>query len=75
MSKFAAMTVNERLAEANLFEDWDEAVRACDRDRMIKILQRVDMGDLAFSTADAVLADPERYGYFKEDGHGPPRAK
>jgi hypothetical protein len=67
------MTVNERLGTAGLFEEWDAAVRARDRDRMVRVLQRVDMGDLAYSTADAVLSDPHRYGYFAEDGDGPPR--
>jgi hypothetical protein len=38
------MTVNERLVAANLIEAWDAATRARDGDRMIGILQRVDMG-------------------------------
>jgi hypothetical protein len=68
------MTVNERLAEADLFERWDTVVRARDRQKMIEVLQLVDMGDLAHSTADTVLAAPHKYGYFAEDGAGPPRA-
>jgi hypothetical protein len=41
---------------------------------MIAVLRQVDMGELAASTVDAVLARPEFYGYF-EGEEGPPRVK
>jgi hypothetical protein len=59
---FDAMTVNERLVAANLIEAWDAATRARDGDRMIGILQRVDMGEQAAATVDVVLANPGKYG-------------
>jgi hypothetical protein len=58
---FAAMTVNERLFAAGLIEAWDAATSARDRDRMIGILERVDMGGQAATTVDAVLANPGKY--------------
>jgi hypothetical protein len=61
--KFAAMTVNERLFAAGLIEAWDAATSARDRDRMIGILERVDMGGQAATTVDAVLANPPKYGH------------
>jgi hypothetical protein len=63
ISPYAAMTVNERLFAAGLLSEFDAAARARDRAGMIAILQAVDMGEQAASTADAVLADPGRYGY------------
>jgi hypothetical protein len=68
------MTVNERLCVADLINAWDASVRAKDRERMIAVLRQVDMGELAASTVDAVLARPEFYGYF-EGEEGPPRVK
>ena len=59
---FAAMTVNERLFAAGLIEAWDAATIACDRDRMIGILERVDVGGQAATTVDAILASPGMYG-------------
>jgi hypothetical protein len=56
------MTVNERLYAANLLSAWDAAAKARDRDRMIGILEAVELGDQAATTADAVLSDPRRYG-------------
>ena len=62
-SPYAAMTVNERLVEAGLLDRWDTAARARDRAVMVAVLREVDMGELAESTADAVLADPAFYGF------------
>ena len=59
-SPYAAMTVNERLGTAGLFEEWDAAVLARDRARMIAVLEKVDVGP---GTADAVLANPAKYGF------------
>lgn len=56
------MTLNERLHAAGLLAAFDAAARERNRDRMIAILQRVDVEDPAWS-ADAVLEDPARYGY------------
>jgi len=61
--EFAGMTVNERLFVADLLQAWDASIRTRNRSRMIHILKSVDMGDEAAITADAVLADPEKYGH------------
>lgn len=63
MSRYAGMTVNERLVEAGLIEDFARAAEARDRAAMISVLRLVDMGDLAEGTTDTVLRNPERYGY------------
>jgi hypothetical protein len=61
-SKFAGMTVNERLAEAGLIAQWDDACRRSDRDEMIRVLLRVDLSEArAASCVDAVVAHPEIY--------------
>jgi hypothetical protein len=57
------MTVNERLFEGGLLDEWDSAARARDRARMISVLQRVEMGEGAVATADAVLTNPAFYGF------------
>jgi hypothetical protein len=61
-SSLAGMTVNERLDVRGLFADWEEAVRARDRNAMILVLRRVAMPD-APRVADVVLADPAAYGF------------
>ena len=63
MSRFGGMTVNERLYEASLMDNFDDAVRKGDRARMIDILESVEVtGVEAVRTADAILANPTRYG-------------
>ena len=63
-SRYAGMTVNERLIEANLFQEFDQAARKRDREQMLMILQKVEMTyDQAVYTADTILANPSRYGY------------
>jgi hypothetical protein len=57
------MTVNERLFEAGLLEQWDNAARARDRRTMIEILSRVDLESQAEWIADMVLANPPKYGF------------
>jgi hypothetical protein len=57
------MTVNERLFEAGLLEQWDNAARARDRRTMIEILSRVDLESQAEWLADMVLANPPKYGF------------
>lgn len=61
-SGLAGMTVNERLAARGLTAEWDAAVIAGDRIRMLMILKRVALFDGA-RIVDAVLADPAAYGY------------
>jgi hypothetical protein len=59
---FAGMTLNERLVAAGLVERWDAAVRRRDRAAMIAVLKEAGLAEPA-PTADAVLADPRRYGF------------
>ncbi|HKU47963.1 MAG TPA: hypothetical protein VJQ58_13835 [Burkholderiales bacterium] len=61
---YAGMTVNERLFEAGLMEDFEAAVRARDRERVISVLTRVELSpeDAAF-TVDTIFGSPQRYGY------------
>ncbi|HKR24056.1 MAG TPA: hypothetical protein VJS15_02265 [Allosphingosinicella sp.] len=56
------MTVNERLVETGLTGEWDEAVRARDRVRMLEIMHRVEVSPPE-ATVDAVLANPAGYGF------------
>ena len=58
-SRFAGMTVNERLVVAGRIAEWDAAVRARDRARMIAVLEALDLGNPG-DIADRVLADPAR---------------
>jgi hypothetical protein len=61
---YDAMTVNERLSVAGLFDQWDAAVNARNRTKMIAILKTVEMSEkYATMTTDKVLADPKFYGY------------
>ena len=58
------MTVNERLAELNLFDEWDEAVRQRDGNKMRRIMLKCDLGEeFANITVAAILKDPGKYGY------------
>ena len=61
-SGLAGMTVNERLSVRGLKTEWDAAVVARDRAKMILLLKRVALFDGA-PIADAVLNDPAAYGY------------
>lgn len=60
-SRFAGMTMNERLLEAGLVETFDAALRARDRVALIDIYCRVGGADVAEQSVDTILADPERY--------------
>jgi len=53
-SRYAGLTVNERLSGARLLEAFDAAVRARHRSEMIRILMAVDVDDAAWS-ADIIL--------------------
>ena len=61
-SRFSGMTVNERLVVSGRVADWDAAVRARDRARMIAVLEAVDLGNPG-DIADRVLADPAKHGF------------
>ncbi|MBZ5591658.1 MAG: hypothetical protein LAP39_05445 [Acidobacteriia bacterium] len=57
------MTTNERLSVAGLLTEWDMAVKARNRERMIQLLAQVDLSEQAASIADSVLANPKRYRF------------
>jgi hypothetical protein len=61
-TRYAGMTVNERLFDSGLVADFDAAVRARSREKMIRILSALDVENAAHS-ADAILRNPEWYGY------------
>jgi hypothetical protein len=63
MSDYRGLTTNERLFVADLLEDWEVAVRARDRTKMMELLSRVDLASQAEWIADIVLADPSKYGF------------
>jgi hypothetical protein len=60
---YSGMTVNERLAVAGLFAQWDDAVRRRDRARMIAILQHVGLDADAETIAGTILKNPAHYGF------------
>ena len=60
-SRYAGMTMNERLFEAGLLEAFDAAVRARDRSEIVRMLTDVDVDDAAGS-ADSILLKPEKHG-------------
>ncbi len=62
--RFAGMTVNERLYAGSVMEDFDEAVKVSNRQKMISLLQRVELSqEQAVQTTDAILINPRKYGY------------
>lgn len=56
------MTVNERLFEMGLIEEWDAAVLARDRGKMLEIMRRVEVDQPEY-TVDTILANPAMYGF------------
>ena len=60
---FAGMTTNGRLYVAGLLPDWDVAVVSRNRKRMVEILGKVGLASDGDQIADAVLANPQRYGF------------
>ena len=56
------MSVNERLFDSWLLDDFDMAVIEKDRREMISILERVFVENPG-TTVDAILDDPKKYGY------------
>jgi hypothetical protein len=61
-TRYAGMTINERLFNSGLVADFDAAARTRSRERMIRILSVLDVED-ATQSADAILRNPEWYGY------------
>ncbi|NPC42943.1 hypothetical protein HOO61_10700 [Nocardioides sp. zg-1230] len=59
------MTVNEALVTADLIEQWDAAIEAGDRNAAIEVLRAVFSDSSAAATVDAVLAEPQKYGYLR----------
>ncbi len=62
-SRYAGMTTNKRLFDAGLLSEWSAAARSRNRERMIELLGKVDLGDPAESIANTVLSNPEKYGF------------
>jgi hypothetical protein len=63
MSKYAGMTVNERLFAAGLLDGYYRALEVKDRESMIQYLVAVELDpDQVERTANTALSDPVRYG-------------
>jgi len=60
---YSGMTVNERLYAAGLLEAWDAAAKSRDRNRMIELLNEIDLSNQAESISDKILANPKFYGF------------
>lgn len=60
-SRYAGMTVNERLFDAGLLEAFDNAARARDRAEVIRLLAKVEVDD-AIQSVDVMLRNPAHYG-------------
>jgi hypothetical protein len=56
-SKYSAITTNERLFEAGLLDNFGKACRARDRERMIELLNQVDLEEQSAAIADRILAN------------------
>ena len=55
---FSGMTLNERLFEANLLEEFDSAVEQKDKERLINILIKVEISrDEAEKTVSTILGN------------------
>jgi hypothetical protein len=63
-NSYSGMTVNERLYAGGLLDAFDAAVESGDKAEVVRVLQRVELSlPEAQSIADAIFADPGRYGY------------
>jgi hypothetical protein len=60
-SRYAGMTVSERLFDAGLLQSFNAAARQRNRAEMIRLLTHVDVKDAAYS-ADAILKRSEPLG-------------
>ena len=62
--RFSGMTINERLYEGSVMDDFDEVAKMRDRQKMIALLRQVELSqEQAVLTTDAILANPKKYGY------------
>ncbi|HTW33356.1 MAG TPA: hypothetical protein VMD53_01975 [Rhizomicrobium sp.] len=62
MGKYSAMTVNERLAEAGVYNAFETALTRGDRAGIISALKTVEIeGAWADEIADRLLANPDAY--------------
>ena len=43
---YSGMTVNERLAVSGLYKEFDRALKAKDKNRLIEILKKVSLSDV-----------------------------
>lgn len=55
--------VNERLYAARLLAEWDAAVRASNRERMLDLLGKVGLEDQAEWITDTILSNSHNYGF------------
>ena len=63
-SKYDGMTVNERLFEAKLLDEYDSAVKKRDKKALVKILKKVTLSEeQANAIIDAIFSNPKKYGY------------
>jgi hypothetical protein len=60
---YSGMTVNERLVAARLVGRWDAAIEVRDRTAALDVLNQVELASQAADIVDAVLADPQKYGF------------
>jgi hypothetical protein len=62
--ELSGMTVNERLFACGMLSQWDAAVAARNRERMIAVLRAAALSETqAAQTTDTVLQDPGKYGF------------
>jgi hypothetical protein len=62
--EFRGITVNERLFACGLLDAWDDAAMNRDRTQMIALLLQMAVDrDQAEQTTDAVLKNPQTYGF------------
>ena len=63
-SKYAGMTLNERLVDAQIEQEFARAVQNADRKRLRELLITVEISPSeADQTAETILASPAKYGY------------
>ncbi len=62
--RFGGMTVNGRLFEAGLLDEFDSAVRQEDKQGATALLEHVELSHKqARETVSLLLANPSKYGY------------
>lgn len=54
-SPYAGMTLNERIVVSGQLREWDQAVHAADRAKMVEILVHLDLDTQAEALADQIL--------------------